>query len=125
MRLRAPRVLIVEDDFLVRLDTAMWFEDAGWSVVLASTAEEGLDLLEDPGRIDAVFTDVQLAGTMTGIELASSAIVKDPALPVIVNSGRPIDRSQLPERAVFIPKPYQPTEVVALLKVMIDGGQSQ
>lgn len=124
MRLRAPRVLIVEDDFLVRLDTAMWFEDAGWSVLLASTVEEGLGLLEDPGRIDAVFTDVQLAGKMTGIDLAVVATFKDPATPILINSGRPVDRSQLPEQAVFIPKPYQPTEVVALMQLMINGGQS-
>jgi hypothetical protein len=57
-----------------------------------------------------MFTDVNLAGTMTGAELATKARLRFPNLKVIVTSGR--NPPKLPEGTMFMPKPWRALDVV-------------
>jgi CheY-like chemotaxis protein len=65
-----PIVLIVEDDFLIRMNAAGMIEDAGFEVVEAASADEAIVILEARLDIRVVFTDIQMPGSMDGVKLA-------------------------------------------------------
>src|SRR4029078_3091837 len=61
---RRHRVLVVEDEFLVRIDLVDRLEMAGFNVLEAGTAAEAVKIFEGDREIAAVFTDINLPGTM-------------------------------------------------------------
>lgn len=66
----SPVALVVEDEWIVREVIADALRNAGWVVLEASTAEDGIGLMRAGDRIDLLFTDIQLAGTVCGWDLA-------------------------------------------------------
>jgi putative addiction module CopG family antidote len=70
-RTAARLVLLVEDDPLIRMDTAEMLEDDGLVVVEAGSAEDAMAALKTT-HVDVLVTDVNLPG-LSGIELASKA----------------------------------------------------
>ena len=102
-------VLIVEDEPLLRLDIVETFEAAGFKAFEAASALEAIEVLQRESGICAVFTDIDMPGTMDGLELAHVIRKRWPPTILIVSSGRhhPI-ASVLPAKATFIPKPYDP-----------------
>ena len=79
------RVLVVEDDPLVREVTAAYLHADGHSVALAAAGEEALRQL-DAGGFDLVVTDRAMPG-MSGDQLAAAVKARLPTLPVILLSG--------------------------------------
>jgi CheY-like chemotaxis protein len=67
---KRPVVLVVEDDFLIRMHAAEMIEEAGFEVVEASNADEAVAILEGRPNIAVVFTDIQMPGSMDGLKLA-------------------------------------------------------
>jgi CheY-like chemotaxis protein len=65
-----PVVLIVEDEFLVRIDAADMVRAGGFEVVEAADADEAIEILETRSDIAVVFTDIQMPGSMDGLKLA-------------------------------------------------------
>jgi hypothetical protein len=63
-----PVILIVEDEFLLRLDSAEMIESAGFEVVQAANADEAIAILKTRQDIHVVFTDIQMPGSMDGAE---------------------------------------------------------
>ena len=72
---RRPVVLVVEDEFVIRMHTADMIEEAGFEVVEASNADEAVVILEARLDIAVVFTDIQMPGSMNGLKLAT--VVRD------------------------------------------------
>ena len=102
-----PVILVVEDEFLVRLTAVTIAEDAGFEALSAATADEALTVLESRADVRLVFTDVQMPGTMDGLRLAHAVRDRWPPVELIVTSGRRhIGANDLPDRGRFIPKPY-------------------
>ena len=66
----APLVLIVEDEFLVRLTAVFLLEEAGFGALEAGSADEAIALLEARKDIRVVFTDINMPGSMDGLRLA-------------------------------------------------------
>ena len=114
---RSPRaVLVVEDEALVRLDLAQTFEAAGFEVSEAASAFEAIAILERHPEICAVFTDIDMPGTMDGVQLAHVICERWPPTIIIVGSGHTQPAAEdLPERATFVPKPYQEGELAAVI----------
>lgn len=83
---RSRRVLLVEDEILIRMDLADSLREKGWDVIEAGTAVDALDLLRAT-VFDVVVTDVHMPGSMTGMDLARSIRESWPGLPVVVMSG--------------------------------------
>jgi DNA-binding NtrC family response regulator len=109
-------VLIVEDEPAIRVWAAMTVEDAGFGVLEAANADEAVRILEARTDIRIVFTDVDMPGSMDGIKLAAAVRGRWPPIEIIVTSGyRSVKEEELPERAVFIPKPYDPDQIVETL----------
>ena len=114
MTLRAQTVvLIVEDEALVRYAVAQELRAAGYEVVESSTAEDAIARLEAGPRIDVVFTDIQLAGRLTGWDVAEQFRAPNPELPIIYASGNAAHRSRMVPGSLFFNKPYRADEVVA------------
>jgi CheY-like chemotaxis protein len=65
-----PVILIVEDEFLLRLDSAETIENAGFEVIQAANADEAIAILKARPDIHVVFTDIQMPGSMDGLKLA-------------------------------------------------------
>jgi CheY-like chemotaxis protein len=100
-------VLVVEDEALLRFDIVDFFEERGWRVFDAASAEEAIALLDRHGEIRVVLTDVQMPGDMDGLKLAH--YVRDrfpPTLLFVVSGEAPVSREALPARATFLPKPF-------------------
>jgi DNA-binding response OmpR family regulator len=109
-----PKVLIIEDEFLIRLALAEALADDGFEVIEAATGEEGLQALKDDLEVALLLTDIQLPGALNGLEVARRAREAVPALQVIFVTGRP---EHIPaggaSHDVFIAKPYLPSEICA------------
>jgi signal transduction histidine kinase/DNA-binding response OmpR family regulator len=104
-RLRPKRVLLVEDEVVLRMSTTDMLEQLGCSVAGVGTGEQALDLLSGgDGSFDLLVTDLGLPG-MTGEELAAQVRRLYPRLPVVIASG--YGRSGVHgEGLQFISKPY-------------------
>lgn len=100
---RPRRVLLVEDEVLLRMSTTDMLERLGCSVAGVGSGEAALDLLAGEG-FDLLLTDVGLPG-MSGEELAAKVREKHPSLPVVIASGYGRSGMQA-ERMQFISKPY-------------------
>jgi two-component system, cell cycle response regulator CpdR len=104
--------LIVEDDHMQREMICLLLEESDYDVIQCESAEAAELVLEKIGGcLSLMMTDVNLAGRMSGVELAYIAKERHPALDVVVTSGRPL-REQLPEGAKFWSKPWAALDVL-------------
>jgi two-component system, response regulator PdtaR len=115
----SPVVLIVEDELLLRMDSAEVIENAGFEVIEAANADEAIAILTRGPDIHVVFTDIQMPGSMDGLKLAHFVRNRWPPIKIIAASGlvRVAD-ADLPAGSVFVPKPYRGPEVVAALRTL-------
>jgi CheY-like chemotaxis protein len=114
-----PLVLVVEDEPLLRMHAVSLLEEAGYATVEAGSAAAAVEQLEGNAAIRAVFTDVDLPGGMDGIHLA--AVIRDrwPPVELIVTSGHvSVEDGALPERGIFLPKPYTPRQLARALDAL-------
>jgi len=102
-------VLVVEDEGLVRLDTVDTLRDAGFKVVEAADASEALDIVAVRDDIDMLFTDINMPGSMDGLELARLVHARHPSMRLLLTSGivRPTT-GEMPDDGQFLSKPYTP-----------------
>ncbi len=112
------RVLVVEDEPLICLDTADALERQGFEVATALSGEDALRRLCDGLPIDILFTDMNLAGLMDGATLAAHARALLPALVVVYTSGSMNAVPHGVPGSVFVPKPYRPDRVGLMLSRM-------
>lgn len=82
----ASRILVVEDDPSTAQLFKRWLATAGYEVVLAPTAENGLSRLAQSSRWDMVLTDVDLPGC-SGLDLLRTLRERMPRLPVLLTTG--------------------------------------
>lgn len=100
-------VLVVEDEPMVRMLGVDILESAGFSVVEACNADEALIVLAERSDVDAVFTDVDMPGSLDGLELAWRIHERWPRIGVVLTSGRyTIEPQAMPRENAFVPKPY-------------------
>ncbi|AYG45360.1 response regulator [Pseudomonas sp. Leaf58] len=99
------RVLVVEDDEILRWLMAEAVTHLGHDVTECATADEALQQLDDPA-LALVVTDVGLPGHLNGLDLAKAIWASLPQLPVIIVSGNTVlTPGFLPSNARFISKP--------------------
>ena len=113
-----PRVLVVEDEFLIRLTLVEALSDEGFEVLEAETGDAALPMLQGDQTICLLLTDIQLPGALNGRMLASKARENLPNLPVIFMTGRPDagDDANRSARDVFISKPYTLADICQAAK---------
>jgi CheY-like chemotaxis protein len=80
------RILLVDDEDLVREGTAEMLRELGHDVHCAAGGAEALTLLAGPVKADVVVTDFKMP-QMDGAELASRIRAHRPELPVLLITG--------------------------------------
>lgn len=117
---RLPRVLIVEDELLIRLYVADALRDYGFETLEAADAEHALRVV-DEAAVDLVFTDITLPGAIDGFELARRVIASATNPPVILTSGRhnATVARQLCPTAPFLTKPYELSDLVGWIRKLL------
>jgi PAS domain S-box-containing protein len=116
------RLLVVEDEVLIRLVLAEALEEQGHVVHQAGNADAALDILSDHPDIQFLVTDVGLPGT-NGRQLAELALGRWPGLKVLFLTGY-IDRadtSRLPPGTQMLTKPTSIDALLARLRQMATG----
>jgi CheY-like chemotaxis protein len=112
------RVLIVEDEVLVRLMMAEELRSAGYDVIEAATADEALDALAHISGVSLVITDIRMPGSMDGLRLARLVRTEYPATRILLTSGN------FPNVAIdhdgFFLKPYDPCKMIHHIKTLLD-----
>ena len=119
------KILVVEDDPLIREVMHDVLEDEGFEAVCAESTDGAIATLEQNqgGEIIALFADIDLGDRGGGYEVARHARRVKPDIKVIYTSGgaREDFASQRVEDATFVQKPYLPTQVCSLLRNKIAG----
>jgi len=105
-------ILVVEDEWLLRLEIVTELQQEGWTVLESSTAEEALGLISEGRDIDLLITDIRLAGTLTGWDVAEGWRKARAALPVIYTSGNAVNEARKVPDSVFLSKPCRISEIV-------------
>jgi CheY-like chemotaxis protein len=109
------KILLVEDEMLVRELAFEDLTDAGFDVVTASDGDEAMGVLNDDLAFDLLFTDIKMPSSIDGRELAETAKRLIPGLPVIYASGlADIGPADADER--YLPKPYRRETLLKLLE---------
>lgn len=117
MQTKRPVVLIVEDEFLIRMDAIDMVKAAGFDVLEANNADEAIAILEDRLDVTVVFTDIQMPGSMDGLKLAAAIRGRWPPIKIVATSGMTdVTKEDLPSGSRFIPKPYSPREIGEALR---------
>lgn len=107
-------VLVVDDEPLIRMDAVGMLEEAGFNVIEAGNADEAIDILQTTTDIWAIFTDVDMPGSMDGLRLAHAVRDRWPPVHIFVISGhRVIEADDLPASGRFFSKPYDSIAVLA------------
>src|SRR5579862_9338290 len=106
---------VIDDDAHVRMAAVLLLEEAGFAVVDFGAAEPALLYLRAHAReVSTLFTDVRLPGELSGTDLARVASEQWPWMTILVTSGSPGAGAKVPESAVFLQKPWHPTDLLAL-----------
>ena len=118
---KMPVVMIVEDHPLIRMTGVDIFEDAGYEVVEAESADDAIAILEGSSDVRLMFSDVDMPGCMDGVALAEFVHARWPDIRLIITSGHhQIADADLPDDGRFVPKPYSSGAVVAQAKDLLD-----
>jgi CheY-like chemotaxis protein len=95
-------------------------EEAGFGVLEAGSAEEAIALLERRKDIRIVFTDINMPGSMDGLRLAHAIRNRWPPIELVLTSGQMRLRNEdIPERGLFLGKPYEPSELVQVVRSLV------
>ncbi len=99
------RVLVIEDEVLIRIAIAEQLRAAGLSVIETVSADEAWAYLQAGGEADLVFSDICMPGAMDGLEFARRVKDRYPDLHIILTSGN-FKRGTVEGLGRFLPKPY-------------------
>lgn len=109
------KILVVEDDDLVRRVAIDQLTRLGYEVIAASNGLEALDILAGQSDIDLLFTDVVMPGGLNGGEVAEKARRIRPGLKVLFASGyfegALVRNGSIEASGQFLVKPYRKSEL--------------
>ncbi|MBY0510914.1 MAG: PAS domain S-box protein [Rhodospirillaceae bacterium] len=116
----SEKVLLVEDDDLVRQSVESKLLRMGYAVTPVCSAAEAIRMLEQNPYFDLVFTDVIMPGAMTGADLARDVMRRWPGIKVLMTSGyteaSALGKVKLPEGVRLLSKPYSNADLSAAFR---------
>jgi CheY-like chemotaxis protein len=117
------KILVVEDEPLIRLGVVSLVEEAGFEVLEAGNADEAIRIIESTDGIGVIVTDVDMPGSMDGIKLAHFVRHRWPPIRLIVISGQAgVKLSDLPSGTRFFAKPCQEVPLVNAVRELSGMG---
>ena len=121
----SERILVVEDDALVRQQVSAQLRGLGYAIHTVNDAVEALALLETGAEFDLMFTDVILPGGMTGRRLAEEAVRRRPGLKVLFTSGYSenavVHHGRLDPGVLLLAKPYRKDDLARIIRRALDA----
>ena len=118
-----PKVLVVEDEMVLRMRAADIVEDAGFTAVEAVNADEAMAILESRSDIAVLFTDIQMPGSMDGLKLAHAVHSRWPDIKILLVSGQlKPSEAERPADSRFFGKPLGVEQMIAELQSMVGKG---
>ena len=116
------RILVVEDEPLIREMMTETLGDAGYEVLQAENGERASRLMQEPDNIDLLLTDINMPGSLDGIAVAEQAHAQDPELPVVFVTG---GSDALAQRGVggqehVLAKPFVATRLVETVRQLTE-----
>jgi CheY-like chemotaxis protein len=118
-------VLVVEDDPTLRRAVARQLTELGYRVREAELADAALGILMSEDQVDLLFTDLMMAGTMDGFDLAAQSVRLRPNLGILLTSGFPGARA--PARGLsqapfcLLTKPYRRDQLATAVRAALDS----
>ena len=82
-----PTILVVDDEIITRAVIADYLRECGYRVFEAGNPQDAVTILNSELKVDIVFTDLELPGHSSGLELARWIRKRQPNVKVIVTSG--------------------------------------
>ena len=116
-------VLIVDDEALILHTFQDAFEEGGFAVATAATAEKAMALLEAEGAAyKALVTDVNLGGKLTGWDVAKRSRELVPDMPVVYITGAAADEwaSNGVPNSILINKPFAPAQLLTAVSQLLN-----
>jgi PAS domain S-box-containing protein len=117
-------ILVVEDDPRVRRVSVRRLKELGYTVIEADSGPAALKIIESGERFDILFTDIIMAGGMTGVDLARNVRRQRPDLKILFTSGYAepaiLKGGVLTEGAGWLGKPYSISELDGKLRELLD-----
>ena len=118
------KILVVEDEAIVRLLVVETLQNCGHSVLEAADGQAALDLVQDYSDLELIVTDIRIP-KMDGFALACSARQLRPALGLVFLTG--YVRVQPPEElspCVVICKPFDPDNLARQVTAILDASRA-
>jgi len=103
-------ILIVEDEVLIRMAIAQYLRDCGYRVIEAASGDEALTVLQHLAtRIDVVFSDIEMPGSVDGFGLSKWIRDNRPGLEVVLTGTVPraVNAAHDLCESGPMPKPYE------------------
>jgi signal transduction histidine kinase/ActR/RegA family two-component response regulator len=117
------KILLVEDDDMVREHVARQLRGLGYRVVSVVNAVDAVNALRQFPDIDLLFTDIVMPGGMNGRELAEQALRARPGLRVLFTSGYTenawAERDYRDGGAPLLQKPYRRRDLAQKLRAIL------
>jgi CheY-like chemotaxis protein len=121
----SEKILLVEDNDLVREQAAIRLERLGYHVIFAANGVEAIEILRSTPDIQLLFTDIVMPLGINGFELANEARKLRPNLPVLFTSGYSekftYQPNQLGPGISWLSKPYLTDEFAEKIRSALDG----
>jgi signal transduction histidine kinase/CheY-like chemotaxis protein len=115
------KILVVEDDSLVRAYVVAQIQSLGYTTLSASDAQEALSVLRSSDPVDLLFTDVIMPGSMNGRELSIEALKLRPTLKVLYTSGYTENAigedGRLDPDVLLLAKPYSRADLARMIRL--------
>jgi PAS domain S-box-containing protein len=120
---RSEVILVVEDDDMVRASAVGMLRDLGYTCIHASDGDSALAIIKQDAKIDLLFTDVIMPGTVKSRELANEAHRLRPGLPVLFTSGYTdnaiVHHGRLDEGVQLLSKPYSRDDLARKIRGLL------
>ncbi len=118
------KILLVEDDDLVRAHAESVLAALGYRVTVASNGNAALEVMKGDRTFDLLFTDVVMPGGMTGRMLADQAIILAPGIRVLYTSGYTqnsvVHDGRVDEGVLLLSKPYSRLDLAQKVRAALD-----
>jgi PAS domain S-box-containing protein len=125
----SEKILVVEDDELVRQHVVTMLGSLGYQAVAVTNGPEAIECLSGDAQFDLLFTDVVLPGGMNGRQVAEAANLMFPELPVLFTSGYTqnaiVHNGRLDPGVHLLSKPYTRADLALALRKVLQKKESR
>lgn len=115
-----PAILVVEDDTLIRMFGVDVLEEAGFDVLEAGNADDAVAILSEHDNVQLLFSDIDMPGSMDGVDLAQLVHDRWPTIRLLLTSGHHrLQDSAVLDDGKFVRKPWTQEMLIRKIREML------